>query len=820
MNPIVPVVDFRALFESAPGLYLVLTPALAIAAVSDAYLQATRTRREDILARSLFEVFPDNPHDQTATGVSNLRTSLTRVLQHRAADNIAVQKYDLRRPQSEGGGFEERFWSLVNSPVLGSDGEVCYIIHRVEDVTEFVRLRQTAADQHRATEEVRAAEMEMEIFRRAQQIQEVNNQLRNELDAHRRADEERNRFFRLSGDMLCIAGFDGYFKDLNSAWEKTLGYTKAELLAIPYMEFIHPDDRLATLVVAEKVHGGNSIMDFENRYRCKDGSYRWFHWSATPVFEEKIIYAVARDLTQRKQADEALRASEERFRLLVAGMIDYAIFMLDTSGHIVTWNAGAQRLKGYQAHEIIGRHFSCFYPLEDLESGKPARELEMALTEGRSADEGWRLRKDGTRFWADVVITAVRDEAGTLRGFSKVMRDLTQRKEAEESIVRLNDDLERRVRDRTGELEKVNAQLKVLDQRKDDFVNNVSHEIRTPLSIIRESISQVSDGLFGEVPAEQKRHLDKSLVNVDRLVNIISHLLDVAKIENMKLQLYKANVNMTSLVEDVVSNFENKAKAKGLELRCEPPDRGVIACIDQEKIIQVFGNLLSNAIKFTEKGHISISIGATDDFVECKVSDTGKGIAQEDLSKLFNKFEQIGRHNGSGEEGTGLGLAISKGIIELHGGKIHVASEEGKGSIFTFTLPKYPMNECVQHHNLKSVLVPAIKKFNQFSIIQLVIATEEEQLQVQTALLHDVIVRCLYRRLDEVVQDGRTIYIVLPDTRKEDCPIVIERIKQAINVSLAVQITCYPDDGITEDELIWRLFGTKEGADENAISGR
>ena len=229
----------------------------------------------------------------------------------------------------------------------------------------------------------------------------------------------------------------------------------------------------------------------------------------------------------------------ERFRLLVAGMIDYAIFMLDPGGHIVTWNAGAQRLKGYQADEIMGRHFSCFYAPEDLEGGKPARELEMALTEGRSADEGWRLRKDGTRFWADVVITAVRDEAGNLRGFSKVTRDLTQRKEAEESIRRLNGDLERRVRDRTTELERVNAQLKELGQRKDDLVNNLSHELRTPLTIIRESIAQVSDGLFGEVPADQKRHLDKSLVNVDDLAHIVNNLLDVSKLENLEEPLLK-----------------------------------------------------------------------------------------------------------------------------------------------------------------------------------------------------------------------------------------------------------------------------------------
>ncbi len=308
-TPVLPPPDFRALFESAPGLYLVLTPSFMIVAVSDAYLQATMTKRGEILGRHLFEVFPDNPDDPAATGVSNLRASLDRVLQHRAPDTMAVQKYDIRRPESEGGGFEERYWSPVNSPVMGANGEVAYIIHRVEDVTEFIRLKQAGSEQNRITDELRtrAAEMEAEIFKRAQQIQEANNRLRAELAARQHAEDELDRFFTLSLDMLCIAKSDGYFKRVSPAFTRTLGWSVEELLTRPFLDFVHPDDRAATLRAVERqVVAGEQVLQFENRYRHKDGSWRVLSWKSAPQ-PDGLMYAIARDITDRKRAEEAVR---------------------------------------------------------------------------------------------------------------------------------------------------------------------------------------------------------------------------------------------------------------------------------------------------------------------------------------------------------------------------------------------------------------------------------------------------------------------------------------------------------------------------------
>ena len=301
--------DFRLLFESSPGLYLVLTPALTIVAVSDAYLLATMTKREDILGQHLFQVFPDNPDDPTATGVSNLRASLDRVLQQCAPDTMAVQKYDIRRSEAEGGGFEERYWSPVNSPVLGVNGEVAYIIHRVEDVTEFVRLKQAEDEQAQITEGLRThtAAMEAEVLRRAQQIQEANNQLRTELQARKQAEEERDRFFTMSLDLLCMIGADGHFTRLNPSWEQVLGYTREELMAKPFLHFVHPDDREITTAEAQNLWAGHRTLAFENRYCCKDGSYRWFSWTAIVHQSQQLMYAAARDITERKRTETALQ---------------------------------------------------------------------------------------------------------------------------------------------------------------------------------------------------------------------------------------------------------------------------------------------------------------------------------------------------------------------------------------------------------------------------------------------------------------------------------------------------------------------------------
>jgi PAS domain S-box-containing protein len=317
--------DFRALFESAPGSYLVLTPELTIVAVSDAYLRATMTQRDEILGRRLFEVFPDNPDDPSATGVASLRASLDRVLQHGAPDTMAVQKYDIRRPESEGGGFEERYWSPVNSPVLGAHGEVTYLIHRVEDVTEFVRLKQAGREQSQITEALRtrAGEMETEIFRRAQQIQEVNTQLRTELDARQIVEaalrEGEERFRTLANNMSQLAWMadeQGSIFWYNQRWFDYSGTTLEAMEGWGWQKVHHPDHVQRVVDKIRHCFQTGEVWEDTFPLRGRDGNYRWFLSRAVPIHNEqgKVFrwFGTNTDVTEQREIEDELRKNREQ----------------------------------------------------------------------------------------------------------------------------------------------------------------------------------------------------------------------------------------------------------------------------------------------------------------------------------------------------------------------------------------------------------------------------------------------------------------------------------------------------------------------------
>jgi PAS domain S-box-containing protein len=362
------------------------------------------------------------------------------------------------------------------------------------------------------------------------------------------------------------------------------------------------------------------------------------------------------------------------YRLLVQSVRDYAIFALDSEGRVASWNEGAQRIKGYSADEIVGRHFSTFYPAEDIAAGKPAWELEVAGREGRFEDEGWRLRKDGSLFWANVVITALRNDAGELVGFAKVTRDLTERRAAQERAIA---DMRRIV------------EIEVANRAKSEFLTAMSHELRTPLNAIGGYAQLMEQGIGGPVTEQQESYLARIRGSQRHLLGIITDLLNYSRIEAGQVTYDTVAVPMHDVVETVLPLLEPQAAAKGLALEHGPCSGGLVGRADRVKAEQIVLNLLSNAVKFTPAGgRIAVTCGVAGDLVAITVRDTGPGIPADKQAAIFEPFVQLGRTLTSPHEGTGLGLAISRDLARAMDGDITVESVGDAGSTFTLTLPR------------------------------------------------------------------------------------------------------------------------------------
>ena len=378
-------------------------------------------------------------------------------------------------------------------------------------------------------------------------------------------------------------------------------------------------------------------------------------------------------MSKKLPSSAALHETVEQFHILVDSVEEYAIYLLDPTGNVITWNTGAEKIKGYSADEIVGKNFASFYTADDVAAGKPQRNLREASRRGSIRDQGLRVRKDGSTFEAEVVITALRDEAGEIRGFSKVTRDITDQ-----------------VRSREFEAEKIAAQK--ASKAKDDFLAALSHELRTPLTPALAAATYLQDQAE-KFPPEFAQDIEIIKRNVQLQARLIDDLLDLTRIARGMLHLELEDCDAHKIIENALEMAKSALAAKQLNVSTGLEAKRYHILADCIRLQQVFWNLINNAVKFTAQGgQITIrTFNDKDGRFHFEIEDTGIGIEPQRLASLFQPFEQADPSVSRQFGGLGLGLAISKRLIDLHHGRIEAESRgRSFGATFKVTLDAQP----------------------------------------------------------------------------------------------------------------------------------
>ena len=513
---------------------------------------------------------------------------------------------------------------------------------------------------------------------------DIGERIGGDTEFRSRREALREAILKTALDAIISVSPEGAIQEWNPAAERIFRYSRAEVIGKPMDDLIVPKALLEVYregLTNYLITGTGSLLNrpIELRLRRSDGAEFCAELAITQHNgdgEPAGCTVLVRDITERKETERALRESEERFRMLVENVKDYAIYMMDTEGRVTTWNAGAQSLEGYESWEILGKHFSTFFTPEEIATNLPGNYLKEAEREGKAANEGWRLRKDGSRFWSQGTITALYDDDGRLRGFSKIAHDMSRQKQWEIDIQRFNTDLEERVRKRTAQLEAANKELEA-------FSYSVSHDLRAPLRHIVGYVDILQSEAKEKLDDDARSHLQTIADAAKQMGNLIDALLEFSRMGRTEMR--RQRVNLGQLVEDAQRALRPEMQDRQIEWKIAP-----LPEVEGDPVMlhQVVINLMSNALKYTrqrKKAQIEIGTMQSDQKTIFFIRDNGVGFDMTYSDKLFGVFQRL--HPAREFEGTGIGLANVRRIVHRHGGRVWAESAIDRGATFYFSIP-------------------------------------------------------------------------------------------------------------------------------------
>lgn len=574
--------NFWAVFESAPDAYLLLapdSPRFTMVAANKARLAATMSDEKTIIGHSLFEVFPDNPDDPAATGVRNLRASLEEVIRSRKPHRMALQKYDIRRPD---GSFEERYWDPLNSPVFDEQGKLIYIIHRVEDVTDQVM-----------------------TGRRVKEAESLLSKLR-----------ESEEQYRLLADMvpqhIWTADPDGHITYASRRWYEFTGNTPEQSLGEAWIETLHPDDRAATLAAWKHSLRTGEPLSAEYRFRKFTGEYAWFLGKAVPERDAqgKITrwFGTLTDISEKKKFEESFR--------VLANTIPQLAWMADESGSIFWYNDRWMEYTGSTLDEMRGWGWEKVHHPDHV--SRVVAKIRHSFETGEPWEDTFPLRgRDGTYRWFLSRATPIRDASRKVTRWFGTNTDVTDQMEA-------------------------SAERERVTESRTRLMRGFSHDLKNPLGAADGFAALLEDGVLGELTDKQRESVHRIRRSIQASLRLIQELLELARAEAGEIDVDCVQVNVSTIACEAADDVRAQATTKHLSLDLQVPD-GLQANTDSARVRQVLSNLLSNAVKYTDQGGVTVAAKADRERrrIAVIVTDTGPGIPLDKQETIFQEFTRL-----------------------------------------------------------------------------------------------------------------------------------------------------------------------------------